>query len=70
MKKLSEYNQAFKDALQFVSKFVYMSKGTKTLQSQITDLCHWLEENPTISKGKLLEKLAEILRKFIQHERY
>ena len=65
---MKEYNQAFKDALQFVSKYIYMNRGTKSLQNDIAELCHWLDDNPEIDKKKLLIKLAEILRKFVKDE--
>ena len=68
MEQLSEYNQAFRDALQFISKYVYMNKSAKTLQNDITDLCHWIEENPEVSRKDLIKKLAETLRKFAKPE--
>jgi hypothetical protein len=68
MSKPTEYNQAFKDALQFASKFIYMNRGTKAFQNEITNLCHWIDENPKTSKVQLLAKLAEILRQFVKDE--
>ena len=65
-KKLTQYNQAFKDALRFISKYIYLNKGTKTLENDINNLCHWLDENPVVNKKQLLGKLASILRKFVK----
>ena len=67
---MKEYNKAFKDALQFISKYIYINKGTKSLQNDIAELCHWLDANPEASRQKLLTELAERLRKFVKHERY
>lgn len=68
--RLTPYNQAFRDGLQFLSKYVYLNKGTKSLQADITNLCHWLDENPVVNRKRLLAKCASILRKFVKYERY
>jgi hypothetical protein len=68
MEKITEYNQAFKDALNFMNKFVYMNRGTKAFQLEATNLCHWIDDNPTASKVQLLQKLAEVMRKYVKDE--
>jgi hypothetical protein len=67
---MKEYNQAFKDALQFVSKYIYLNRGTKSLQNDIAHISHWLDDNPETTRAELLIKLAEILRKFKKEVRY
>ena len=60
--KLSEYNQAFKDALQYLSKYVYIHKGSKAIQNNIVELSHWNDEHPGATKKELLARLAETIR--------
>ena len=67
---LTPYNQAFRDCLQFISKYVYLNKGTKSLQNDIVELSHWLDANPEIAKVELQKRLLKVLEKFIVREKY
>ena len=56
------YNQAFKDALQYMSKYVYMHKTGKMIQNNIAELSHWIDANPKATQDELLTRLAETVR--------
>jgi len=64
-----DYTQGFKDALQFVSKYVYLNKGTKSLQNDIVELCHWLDANPQVGDTELKKKLLLVLERFVKYVR-
>ena len=65
---MTEYNQAFKDCLMFMSKFLYLKLQRKSLQTEIIELAHWLDDHPATDKKTLLNKLAGILRKYMPDE--